>query len=160
MGYRVFLLDALGISDLYAQWATVFFCLMLSVYRIFVPSGLSVFFVLDVLSVYWILCPVGYLCFLFDALGILDLYAQWTTVFFCLMLSVYWIFMPSGLSVFFVLNVLSVYWILRPVGYLCFLCLMCSRYIGSYAQWATCVFCLMLSVYWIFMPSGLPCFFV
>ena len=47
------------------------------------PSGLSVFFVLDVLSVYWILCPVGYLCFLFDALGIMDL-------------------MPSGLPCFFV----------------------------------------------------------
>ena len=101
MGYRVFLFDALGISDLYAQWATVFFCLMHSVYRIFMPSGLP--------------------CFLFDALGISDLYAQWATVFFCLML--------------------SVYRILCPVGYLCFLFDV-------------------LSVYWIFMPSGLPVFFV
>ena len=63
-GLPCFLLDALGISDV-------------------MPSGLSVFFVLDVLSVYWILCPVGYLCLLFDALGIMDL-------------------MPSGLPCFFV----------------------------------------------------------
>ena len=63
MDYLCFLFDALGILDLYAQWTTCVFCLML--------------------SVYWILCPVGYLCFLFDALGILDL-------------------MPSGLPVFFV----------------------------------------------------------
>ena len=62
MDYRVSLLDALGILDLYAQWTTCVFCLML--------------------SVYWILCPVDYRVFLFDALGILDIYAQWTTVFF------------------------------------------------------------------------------
>ena len=53
------------------------------------------------LSVYLILCPVGYLCFLLDALGISDL-------------------VPSGLPVFFCL-MLSVYLILCPVGYLCFL---------------------------------------
>ena len=78
------------------------------------------FFVLDVLSVYWILCPVGYLCLLFDALGILDLYAQWTTVFFCLMLSVYWIFMPSGLPCF-LLDALGISDVM-PSGLSVFLC--------------------------------------
>ena len=62
VGYRVFLFDALGISDL-------------------MPSGLPVFFLLDALGISDLM-PSGLPCFLFDALGISDLMSSGLPVFF------------------------------------------------------------------------------